>query len=29
VQTFPTDPLIGNGRETENTPNPRRRARSA
>ena len=25
VQTFPTNPLIGNGRETENTPNPRRR----
>jgi len=20
VQTFPTNPLIGNGRETENTP---------
>ena len=27
VQTFPTNPLIGNGRETENTPNPRRRAK--
>ena len=27
VQTFPANPLIGNGRGIENTPNPRRRAR--
>ena len=27
MQTFPTNPLIGNGRETENTPNPRRRVK--
>jgi DNA invertase Pin-like site-specific DNA recombinase len=26
VQTFPTNPLIGNRRGIENTPNPRRRA---
>ena len=29
VQTFPANPLIGNGRGIENTPNPRRRARPA
>ena len=27
VQTFPANPLIGNGRGIENTPNPRRRAK--
>jgi len=29
VQTFPDNPLIGNGRGTENTPNPRRRVNQA
>jgi len=28
VQTFPANPLIGNGRTIENTPNPRRRAKA-
>jgi hypothetical protein len=28
VQTFPANPLIGNGRQIENTPNPRRRVRT-
>jgi AbrB family looped-hinge helix DNA binding protein len=28
VQTFPANPLIGNGRGIENTPNPRRRAKA-
>ena len=26
MQTFPANPLIGNGRGVENTPHPRRRA---
>jgi hypothetical protein len=29
VQTFPANPLIGNGRRIENPPNPRRRANAA
>jgi hypothetical protein len=29
VQTFPANPLIGNGRGIENTPNPQRRVSAA
>ena len=28
MQTFPANPFIGNGRQIENTPNPRRRAKA-